>query len=301
MGYPVTYKSKLNVGEYVPDDKVDSLIAKVTKKINEVYKNTGRAGQETVTPVRSEFLQPSLHLVTEIDVVLPADTTATEIAKINKALKDEIFAVQIAIPPDMAPSSLLLHADASPVVDSSTITTKSIANNGVTIDTANKVFGAGSLLITPGNYLQVANSNDFNIGWDDYTLDFRVKFNSFLQYNMFVDRMDDLRCFFTAYNNMLIVNGYEGTGWDWAPVTGVWYHVAVVRISGETIAYVNGQALGLGHQDPYPNLASTEVINIGTAWNQSQMLDANIDELRIVKGVGLWASNFTPPVAAYQY
>ena len=100
---------------------------------------------------------------------------------------------------------------------------------------------------------------------------------------------------------MLIVNGYEGTGWDWAPVVGTWYHVAVVRIGGETIAYVNGQALGVGHRDIYPDLSSTEVINVGTAWNQSQMLDANIDELRIVKGVGLWAGNFTPPTAAYQY
>ena len=77
-------------------------------------------------------------------------------------------------------------------------------------------------------------------------------------------------------------------------VTGTWYHFAVVRYSGTTVLYINGNSV---------ITVSTDTTNYtGTYFGVGAIYGATpynhngyISNLRVVKGTALYTSNFTPP------
>lgn len=84
-----------------------------------------------------------------------------------------------------------------------------------------------------------------------------------------------------------------------AVLTGVWYHLAIVRLNGVTRMFLNGVQTGSTYTD------STVYINsVGRPWiglnafNGTQGLNGYIDDLRVTKGVARYTSNFTPPTVA---
>ena len=74
-----------------------------------------------------------------------------------------------------------------------------------------------------------------------------------------------------------------------------WVHIAAVGISGAYYCYINGVLAGSGSGTPLPGPYS--VIYIG-GW-ESFLSNILIDELRVVRGLGLYTTNFTPPTAPY--
>ena len=94
--------------------------------------------------------------------------------------------------------------------------------------------------------------------------------------------------------------------WPWLPQTDTWYHVAICRISGETLLFIDGVQQGLPVADANTYFATTYRFStfafggagdngaVGATWFQGWM-----DELRVTVGYGRYASGFTPPVAAF--
>lgn len=105
-------------------------------------------------------------------------------------------------------------------------------------------------------------------------------------------------------------NGQSGTvvevvSWPWQPDLNRWYHIAVVRTSGETLLFVDGVQLGVPVVDVATYAAVSAAFGLGGEMANTTDVVANsafdgfMDEIRITKGVARYTSEFIPPVAAF--
>ena len=210
-------------------------------------------------------------------------------------------------------TKLLIHADGA---DASTafydfsnsahaITTVGTAQ----VDTAVSKFGGASLLVDGNSdYLTVPDSDDWNFGSGDLTIDCWIMFNSLAAaaqgiVGKFVDDTHKWQLFygggflqFYDYNAGYVFDASQA----WTPSTETWYHIAVIR-SGNTITlYVNGVSLGsTAFSGPMTNYASTLNVGLSTSAGTLRYFDGWLDEIRISKGIARWTENFTPPTRAY--
>ena len=182
------------------------------------------------------------------------------------------------------------------------------------IDTAQSKFGGASGLFDgTGDYLSLADSDDWNFGTGDFTIDFWVRFNalpgvgSIMQFCS--QRVD-------ANNFWILYFANVGGDYRWyfevmsggvyrvvlirstTVSTGVWYHIALVRSGSSWSFYQDGSQLGatLTDSDAVPDLAAELHIGEFGGWAQ---FNGWLDEFRVSKGVARWTSNFTPPTSAH--
>lgn len=237
---------------------------------------------------------------------------------------DNMFQIYGVI--DSSYVKLLLHGDGA---DASTTITdetgKTVTPNGnAQIDTAQKVFGTGSILFDgTTDYLTVPDSDDWAFGDGDFTIDFRFRptatpsnYDTWLQqYQLNVDKAilwkfdygNAGKIRFVAINN--ISSPTEVANYETASAqtfsADTWYHLALVRSGSNIYIFKDGVLLSLTTitaigTTVLSNIAS--VLNIGyDAQNAGRDVNGRIDELRILKGVARWTENFTPPTSAYQY
>lgn len=208
--------------------------------------------------------------------------------------------------------ALLLHFDGSngstAFTDSSPNGLTVTASGGAEVNTAESKFGGASLYLPGGSSGSLLSiTGDLAFGTGDFTVEAWLwtvgtpSFPTVIEIGdhlsssgiIFLTQVDDGAGSFSA-------RVYSG-GWVYGPQTEVneWMHVAWVRNSGELKIYVNGTG---GSAVTFTNdLTNTSAITIG---NKSSASDAYafegyIDELRIVKGVAVYTSNFTPPTAPF--
>jgi hypothetical protein len=83
---------------------------------------------------------------------------------------------------------------------------------------------------------------------------------------------------------------------------GTWYHVAVARSGGVTRLFINGTQTGQAPTDVQTYSAATNRPVIGTdnSLNNGPSSGNYISTVRIVKGVGIYSANFTPPTTPLQ-
>jgi len=208
-------------------------------------------------------------------------------------------------------TKLLLHCDG---LDTSTTFTdetgKTVTANGnAQIDTAQSKFGGASgLFDTSGDYLSIADSDDWNFGTGDFTIDFWMRRNTINVSNDIFSQKTDVNnqafLYFDQSGN-IIFRVYSGganvvdmtqasAGWS----TGTWYHVAVVRNGSNWNIYRNGTSVvNQTTSITYPDF--TGAVTIGGQGIIGASLDGWIDEFRVSKGIARWTSNFTPPVQSY--
>jgi hypothetical protein len=213
-------------------------------------------------------------------------------------------------------TKLLLHGDGT---DGSVSITdeigKTVTVAGSTqIDTAQKVFGTGSILFDgTTDYLTVADSADWYFGTGDFTIDFRVRFhdptkvinylvaqetnadNGFILYHVGTENKTRLAVQSGGSSAVFLDN-------SWTPTADTWYHFAVVRYGNEWKMYVNGSQIGNTVTDSSGVEDYTGSLRIGGRESDAgsgREFNGWIDELRISKGIARWTSNFTPPTSAY--
>ncbi len=210
-------------------------------------------------------------------------------------------------------TKLLLHGDGA---DNGTIITDesgkivTLAGN-VCTKTAIKKFGTASMYFDGnGDYLSIADSDDWNFGADNFTIDCWVYITNAAQYQGVIAQRTAAKSNFAwqiMLNSMKVrfeysLNGTTPVGADFntALTTGKLYHIAVVRNGNIIKCYIDG-------------IAETTTINISTGiiFNSSEavfigLLKGNnyyffgyMDELRISKGIARWTANFTPPTEQY--
>jgi len=103
--------------------------------------------------------------------------------------------------------------------------------------------------------------------------------------------------------------GYDGTSLQiysgttsytraYTPTVGVWYHVALVRTTSNTLTlYVNGVAQGasIGNSTTFGGNG----VNVGLYYGSGFTFNGYIDDFRVTKGVARYTSNFTPPTGPF--
>jgi hypothetical protein len=210
---------------------------------------------------------------------------------------------------------LLMHfngADgADATVDSSSEGATVSRVNTPVLDDAQKKFGATSGLFAAGDQWTVPDSDNWNFGAGDFTIDFWVRFASVGTTNKGLigqknegDSYTPIYIFLQDDNHLGIYTSTSGSSWSHQLTStatfsaDTWYHVAVVVASGTLKAYING-ALDItqGSLGTLYNGAGT--MKIGN------MIHANfagwIDEIRISKGVARWTADFSSALPSAEY
>ena len=209
----------------------------------------------------------------------------------------------------------LLHFDGADA--STTIVDESgkswVAGDNVQIDTAQSVFGGASLLLDgSGDYVATADSDDFNIGAGDFTIDFRLKkavtdvlYRLCGQSDVSATAGTRVISIYSNANNSLScllfsASGQVGAGFA-SPLDTNWHHIAVVRYGNTLTIYCDGVAgATVGDVTGLTAYNSSSQFAIGREGESpNDPLNGWIDEFRFSKGIARWTSNFTPPTSPY--
>lgn len=212
----------------------------------------------------------------------------------------EVTNVEV-IPPAVADVALLLHMDGA---DTSTVFTDS-SSHGLTvtpygsaqISTAQSVFGGASALLNgSSDYLETTFPD---VDWSvDFTVECWLRQTTGGGYQAVFSAGDlqsgvgGINCYVAPSGSIDINNGFAGNISGGSVVPGVWTHLAIVQISGTSYAYQDGVAIGSGATN-YP--VQTGVVRVGANPNYGQYFSGHVEELRVVKGVGIYTGAFSVP------
>ena len=207
-------------------------------------------------------------------------------------------------------TKLLIHGDSIGDATGKTVT----ANGDVAVTTAQYKFaelGRSIVFDGTGDYLSLADSDDWNFGADNFTIDFWVNFINLTgsQYPIaqivdgshfwLVSKNSDNVLAFRSYNagNEAYVSTASAVSFN----TAQWYHIAIVRNGSSILIFVNGisQATTVT-QFPGTLTNFSAVLSVGGApAGLGYSIIGYLDEVRISK-LARWTSDFTPPTAPYE-
>jgi len=203
-------------------------------------------------------------------------------------------------------TKLMLHLNNN-ATDSS-LTPKTVTNNGVTFSDTIKKFGYAGYFNS--SYLTALDSSDWNFGSNNFTIDTWVRFDSFGTFNTILSQWQDTANFmsfqvnsvegltFQAYsflNGTFVLN--QGS---LSMVTDTWYHVAVVRNGSNWNLYIDGISVANTTSSYIIDDYSGE-IRVGYLGypGYPNHFNGYMDELRVSKGIARWTSNFIVPIEEY--
>jgi hypothetical protein len=211
----------------------------------------------------------------------------------------------------------MLHCDGSngdTTFTDSSVSPKSVTARGTAqVSTAQSVFGGASCLLDGNSdYLELAESDDWDFGAGDFTIDLRVRYVGesgvmpiFTQWNgagsyssYFVINHPSTVWFYWSTNGTNVVGPVS---WTWNPSTDTWYHIALVKHSTNKLAFfVDGTRIGSDGTMSDTIYNSSGILTIGkTGSVTNQWHNGYFDEYRVSKGIARWTSDFTPPTEAY--
>src|SRR3990167_5265719 len=173
------------------------------------------------------------------------------------------------------------------------------------IDTAQSVFGGAACLFGgTGARLTVPDSEDWNFGTGDFTIDFRMRTAVTTQdLRVFEIGASDSDGIHFQYSNgagsmqVRINNNTMARTWSFS--TNTWYHVAIIRTCSTVRAFIDGTQLGADFTNSSNITSGTQGLFIGDDTDGSLAFNGWIDEFRVSKGIARWTANFTPPTEAY--
>lgn len=189
---------------------------------------------------------------------------------------------------------------------------KIITANGLSeVDTAFPKFGSGSLLNTNvgGDFLSIPDSEDFNFGGNDFTIDFLIRFSSLSGNQGFVSQFGSAgnKAFLLDWSPGDVLSfAYSTDGTNniaktvtWAPTTATYFHLEVSRNGSDLRFFIDGVQQG-ATQNVGTDIIfnSTEVLRIGGIPAVKESFDGNMDEIRI-SNIARHTAGFTPEVVAY--
>lgn len=220
---------------------------------------------------------------------------------------------------------LMLHCNgvdgSTTITDSSSSPHTLTAQGDAQIDTAQKEFGTGSLLVSStSGYVNSADHDDWQLdggAGSPFTIDSWIRLTDNSSLAMICSHATDGNNKWTwSYtgSNTLLFDFSSGGGLllrfsaPFSPSNNTWYHVVLERINSDNAAtgwkiFTSGneQTLTKTNGNWNANIPNfTGNFEIGRdAGDGSGKFDGWIDELRISKGIARWTANFTPPTNEY--
>lgn len=179
---------------------------------------------------------------------------------------------------------------------------QSVVGGNAQIDTAQYKFGGASAMFDgSGDYVQFPDSNDWDFGTSDFTVETWVRFNAFSTTVTMIgnylgaslgwtfQRRDTNALVFAHGDSFMITR-------PWSPSNGVWYHVAACRQGTNLRLFVDGVQQGAVQTDSTNVSGSTNPLILGALQLSGflQYLNGWLDDVRITKAAR-YTANFTPP------
>jgi len=212
-------------------------------------------------------------------------------------------------------TKLMLHLDGTDnsttdadFIDSSASEHTVTQEGDAKLENTEKKFGVTSGYFDgTGDYLTVPDSEDFNFGSGNFTIDMWI-YPEELASNMFVaQRQDSTHVWYfyiTSTENyirfMVYITSTQVTFniEDAGLTLNTWQHIALVRSNDDYYFFVDGVKKSDAYNNIYsiPDLASNIIIG---AQNDNEHFKGYMDEVRISKGVARWTANFTPDTSPY--
>lgn len=215
---------------------------------------------------------------------------------------------------------LLLHNNgedgSTNFIDASVVGAHTVTANGdVHIDASEYKFGGGSAFFDgEADYLSIPDSDNWDFGAGDFTIDFWVRFNDIESYQYFYQQYGGAKntIYFIKHGsqrlNFYVINGgtikadYIMTD-AWSGLRAdTWYHIALVREGTSLNMYINGLPQALTETTPIStgDLGNySSVLYIGSRYNSTNAFNGWIDQYRVSKGIARWSSEFNPPKEEY--
>jgi hypothetical protein len=161
-----------------------------------------------------------------------------------------------------------------------------------------------SALLNGSQTLTVPSNTAFGYGTGDFTIEFWAYFNS-VATNTIVSNLQTTagiqpHLYLTAGAALAYYTNGTVSITGSVVNTGVWYHIALVRIGGSTKLYLNGTQTGSTYTDTN-NYGTTNPLVVGDYYTSgstlggANRLNGYISNFRVVKGVGVYTNNFTVP------
>ena len=175
-----------------------------------------------------------------------------------------------------------------------------LTRKGVAVlTTADKVFGTAALDIPDTNSgFQADAHSDFAFGTGDFTVEMWVKGNDTTWgfYNSKGGAGYQFGIFVANNTYSVYKGGWQNSGVTYDPDS--WVHVALVRFSGTSYFYVNGNQTNTWI-DTTDYTDNTPMIGNYYASNNTWDGQGKVDDLRIIKGTAAYTGNFTPPAQSH--
>ncbi|MGE5417098.1 MAG: Ig-like domain-containing protein [Acidobacteriota bacterium] len=162
-----------------------------------------------------------------------------------------------------------------------------------------------------GDYLSMADSEDFNVGAQDFTLDFWLKISTsgrqviFGQNDYYSSNSSRGLYGEVGYDNRVQAGFASGSNFygimsSTQLITSKFYHLALVRKGNTMMLFVDGKLEGIRDVTGLTANNSTNQFVIGRPGEKADYyLMGYIDEFRLSKGIGRWNSDFTLPNSPY--
>jgi len=216
-----------------------------------------------------------------------------------------------------ADTKLLLHMNGDVSNSAHTVT----VNGNPQLSATTAKFDGSMYFDGNGDYLSLPESEDWNFGTLDFTIDFWLYITALPNidsYYMILQQYEDsnniVRITLSYSTGSLVrLNLWRKIGGTWAPDSGnfwtnaisfsldSWHHVAFVKNSTNIMLFLDGD-LSTNREESvtFPDLNAPMTIGQRDESSPSSYnLNGYLDEFRISKGIARWTANFTPPVAPY--
>jgi hypothetical protein len=215
---------------------------------------------------------------------------------------------------------LLLHFNGSngstTFTDSSLLALTVTRSNNAQISTAQSKFGGASALFAgngsptaSGDYLTTATSPFLSCGSGDFTHSFWFRMAALPStFGVLLDGRPSLTngTYITLSldpSGVLIYYTSAADRITGGPLsTGVWYYIELCRVNGVTRLFIDGVQAGSSYTDT-ASYADTRFVIGASGYHTGPVgqygLNGNIDDLRLLRGIGLHSATFTPPAAPH--
>jgi hypothetical protein len=171
---------------------------------------------------------------------------------------------------------------------------------GAAISTTESRFkGSSGYFDGAGDYLTLADSEDWNFGTGNLTVDFWMWCDTTSGIQMLIGQSPSSGSRWVIYTATGTPSLYD-TGTTLAIDAGgaftasAWNHIALVRNGTSFVVYLNG----VGGTPGASSSAMADVagvLSIGRQEYDSQYFTGYLAEVRVSKGIARWTANFTPP------
>jgi len=177
------------------------------------------------------------------------------------------------------------------------------AFGNASLDNGRKKFGTSSLaLYATGDYARVAPQNDFGFSTGDFTVEAWVYIGpdstgvgTIFDFRAATEPDTAALLQINASNQPeLYVNGSTVITSGTAITAETWAHVALARDGATTTLYLNGTSVGTWADSTNYGLAKP--LTIGGDYAGNNVLEGNIDDVRVIKGTAQYTTNFSVPI-----